>query len=74
MAVASQNFGSKMKLQFVQALAGQYIIIVPIVVHTGADLLHEAFIKIHKSDQVRNQFDDQFEHIKVFGRGLSCDG
>ena len=31
------------------------------------------FFKIHRFDPVRNQFDDQFEHVKVFGGGLNRD-
>ena len=33
----------------------------------------QGFFSIHRSDPVRNQFDDQFEHIKVFGGGFNRD-
>ena len=29
--------------------------------------------KIHRSDQIRNQFDNQFEHVKFFDEGVMTD-
>ena len=42
--------------------------------HTlGPIFFMRLFLKIHTSDQIRNQFHEQFEHVKVFGGGLNRD-